>query len=168
MEITEPKPWERQINRGETAKSFEYFCAYRDMPPEERSLAAVAAKFGITENAIWVHSSKNSWVERASKYNDYLDEQKRKSDLRKVEHVRSMSVEAAKKMIQLAVEGAEHLDFTALSPREIREYAKAAVTLAELFKDESSEKLRGMVENSDTGAEVVIYLPEIDDGEGDG
>lgn len=81
--MDERKQWERQ--EGETAKAFEAFCAYRDLPTAERSLRNAWAKYrqqtgnkSVTmPGRFGDWSSGNRWVDRAAAYDDYKDAQSR-------------------------------------------------------------------------------------------
>lgn len=63
-------PWERQL--GEPSDSFEFFCAYRDLAPSERSFKAVGSMFGRTAGTIADRAKKWQWSERTAAYDEHL------------------------------------------------------------------------------------------------
>jgi len=81
--MTTLQPWQQQPN--ETAKAFDAFKIYRDLPPSKRSLSAVVAiiaqnkghKKGTKEVVINGHYSRwqqgNNWVARAKAHDAHLD-----------------------------------------------------------------------------------------------
>lgn len=77
--MTTTQRWDRQD--GETDKAFAAFCIYRDMG-SERSYKDVRIKFGKQPNyerMLQRWGSQHRWVERATAYDAYLDEQKREA-----------------------------------------------------------------------------------------
>jgi len=65
--------WHRRPD--ETAKAFSAFILYRDMPAGERSLRKLGQNQGKTPSYIkylQIWSSRYSWVDRATAYDDYL------------------------------------------------------------------------------------------------
>jgi hypothetical protein len=71
------QPWERRAH--ESAKSFRYFCVYRDMGPERSIVKTVTGE--STAKLRWLEhlSSKWQWVARAAAYDDEVDRQKREA-----------------------------------------------------------------------------------------
>lgn len=157
--------WERMIDEGEAPIHYRYFCEYRDTPIEKRSYDAIAEKFGIKPATVANISCEWNWKQRAAKYDDYVDKEARRLGLAKAERIRLKSLALSERMLNLAGERIEAMSIADLSPRETREYIKAAVALAEVFKDDQS-KQRAYLENEDPSAEVVIYMPEIESEEG--
>lgn len=93
LERLEGNPWDRQ--RSESTRSYERFCTYRDMPPRERTLSRVAKLFGVTKAAIDALSCRYRWVERAEKWNQYKDEQKRQAELEAIKDMARRQAEQA-------------------------------------------------------------------------
>lgn len=58
--------WERQPK--ESPQAYEAFAAYRDMPPDERSYRALAARLGKSATLIGRWGSTHAWQERAAAY----------------------------------------------------------------------------------------------------
>lgn len=68
-ELRDPA-WERQ--RWETAGGYDRFRLYRDLGAT-RSIARVARGAGVSDDAMGDMSAANLWVERARRYDAYLD-----------------------------------------------------------------------------------------------
>lgn len=75
MHGEELHPWDKQ--KGEHAKPFAMFAAFRDMG-YERSLAAIAEKFGLTPGRVQGMASYRKWFDRADAYDRYLDQETQK------------------------------------------------------------------------------------------
>ena len=155
--------WERIVdgNEKETMTNYRYFCEYRDTPVEKRDLAAVAEKFGKSVTSMKNLCARYHWRKRAEKYDDFVDKEARRLGLIKAERIRLSSLTLSERMLKLAEEKIQDMSFKDLTARETREYIKAAVALAEVFKDDNS-KQREYLDAEDTSAEVVIYMPDID------
>lgn len=97
-----PAPWERQD--GETDKAYAAFCIYRDLPPNERSLRAAAAKFyGKDKEKLrrppatfekW--STRWRWVERARAWDEEQDRLAREAQLQAIKEMRERHAEQAR------------------------------------------------------------------------
>jgi hypothetical protein len=81
------EPWERQ--RGETAKAFAAFVAYREQSPDKRTLAAAAratyGERGVRKNGQvigvmqeWIR--RHEWAARAAAWDAHLDDLRRRED----------------------------------------------------------------------------------------
>lgn len=78
----QPKPVQKQYAKtyppdsyppriqGETSKSYAAFCAYLDMPTNERSLRALASKLKTQPSVTGEWSHKHQWQARASTWDD--------------------------------------------------------------------------------------------------
>lgn len=89
-------PWERQP--GESAKAYQAFKAYRDMPPAERSVRKSGgdSKGTARERRFLGWSSEFRWVERAAAWDGHLDR------IRQAERIRS--IRQAERQNQKAVD----------------------------------------------------------------
>ncbi len=63
--------WDRQL--GESSRSWSGFVVYRDLPPSERTIQAVAETIQKTPSLVRRWSAKNNWVSRVSEYDQHLD-----------------------------------------------------------------------------------------------
>lgn len=76
--------WDRV--QGESSKSFEKFCYYRDLG-SERTQKAIAEHFGTTLRNINLLAQKWGWVKRAEGWDDHQDllaQQQRTDEIQKV------------------------------------------------------------------------------------
>lgn len=153
--------WERLIDEGETARKYAYFAAYRDMEPKRRSIDMVAADTGKSVEYLQSLARQYRWNQRVEKFDDFVDRRMRNEGLKRAERIRLASLALSEKMLTLAEQSLDGKTASQLSVRETREYIKAAVALAEVYKDDNA-KQREWLEHEDSGADVVIYLPEID------
>lgn len=94
LERLEGNPWDRQPS--ETAQSYERFCAYRDMPPRERTLPRIATLFAVKDAAVKALSYRFRWVERAEKWDTFKDDQKRQAELDAIRDMARRQAEQAK------------------------------------------------------------------------
>jgi hypothetical protein len=72
------EPWTRL--EDETDKAYRAFCIYRDAGPDKRTHEYVREELGKASGYTrWLEewSSKYDWVDRASAYDDHLEEQRR-------------------------------------------------------------------------------------------
>ena len=69
-------PWE-PIDQ-ETAKAYQAFAAYRDLPADERSLSAASQQLGKTKSLCARGSAQFRWVDRAMAWDTHQDQLKRK------------------------------------------------------------------------------------------
>lgn len=159
--------WERLVDEGESPAQYRMFCDYRDTPPEKRNLEAIAEKFGKALKTVKGYCGYYHWRKRAEKYDDFVDKEARRLGLIKAERIRMTSLNLSERMLKLAEEKIDKMNVADLTARETREYIKAAMALAEVYKDDSS-KQRDYLDAEDSSADVVIYLPEIDTDEGVG
>jgi hypothetical protein len=65
------KVWEKQP--GESDKSWGGFVVYRDLPPSERTIQAVAEKIQKTPSLVRRWSAENNWVSRVTEFDSYID-----------------------------------------------------------------------------------------------
>jgi hypothetical protein len=75
-----PEPWERQD--GESARAYDLFRRYRDLPPRERSLARLVSDVGGAAKGrrrgdVERLSARHEWVRRAGAWDDELDRRRR-------------------------------------------------------------------------------------------
>lgn len=161
--------WERIVDGDmkESTAYYRYFCEYRDTPVEKRDVAEIAKKFGKPVKTMKTICANYHWRKRAEKYDDFVDKEARRLGLIKAERIRLSSLTLSERMLKLAEEKIEDMSFKDLTARETREYIKAAVALAEVFKDDNS-KQREYLDAEDSSADVVIYLPEVDYDENEG
>ena len=168
---TEIKPWDQQ--EGETARAFEYFTAYRDMPPETRTISAVAARYGKSAVAMHKHCNQRNWKERVEAWDREQDRIAQIEAAREIAKVRRKQREAGtfgretaiayieelKNAIDRARETGEPGDALAVAKlSEITQLLKTSAELERIGSGDSGE----VVETRDGGSApaVQIYLPD--------
>lgn len=91
--------WERQ--KGEGSRAFEAFAMYRDMGPA-RTTRKVAQELAKSDTIIRRWSAKWNWVNRATQYDDHLDEQLRLENAESLKAAKKRHVSLSQ-MIQVRV-----------------------------------------------------------------
>lgn len=139
---TGPAPWERQP--GEPARAYGAFCIYRDLPPHERSLRAVAERLGGKRSETgrrstrplerW--SSRWRWVERAARWDEEQDRRAREAQIRAVKDMRERHAKEAMALQQKALERLRAMDPEELSPADVLRYFVEAAKLERLSRGE--------------------------------
>lgn len=106
--MTEDQPIWQRIDY-ERDKAFALFCIYRDLGPT-RSIEKVSVKFleddgeNITSRQLERYSSKFKWVERASAYDDYLDQIQIEKNLEAIEEMNKRHAEDAQTVQKAALD----------------------------------------------------------------
>lgn len=118
--------WERQ--KTESQQAYEAFVCYRDLGVE-RSTAKVAQQLGKSKTLIHRWSSAHEWVERARRYDNYLDGEARREAVKRVKEMTGRQIKIALQLQQKAVEALTLLDLEDMSPKDIREFIKTATEL---------------------------------------
>lgn len=132
--------WERQ--QGESPQAYEAFATYRDMG-SERNIRAVARKLSKSSTIIARWSSTWKWVERARAWDNELTRQAKEAAAKKVKDMTGRHINIAMQLQRKALEALEVLNVEEMSPKDIKEFIKAATELeranrlaeAELDKD---------------------------------
>ena len=160
---TGPAPWERQP--GEPARAYGAFCIYRDLPPHERSLRAVAERLGGKRSETgrrstrplerW--SSRWRWVERAARWDEEQDRRAREAQLRAVKEMRERHAKEAMALQQKALERLKRMDPEELSPKDVLWYFVEAAKLERISRGEPDQIQE---QRSDWVAAVLAAWPE--------
>lgn len=132
--------WERQ--QGESPQAYEAFATYRDMGAE-RNLRAVAQALNKSLTIIGRWSKNWEWVERARAWDNELTRKAKEAAAKKVKDMTGRHINIAMQLQKKALEALEVLDVEEMSPKDIKEFIKAATELeranrlaeAELGKD---------------------------------
>ncbi|MBZ2166997.1 hypothetical protein, partial [Methanobacterium spitsbergense] len=102
----------------ERDKAFLLFSIYRDLGPT-RSLEKVRVKYGeskvekLTSQQIEKYSSKYNWVERASAYDDFLDEKRMEENWKAIEEMNKRQAEDAITVQTKALEDLKDVTYSA-------------------------------------------------------
>ena len=129
--------WERLP--GESAKAYEAFCKYRDMPPGERSLREVAQRLGKSETLISRWSSKYRWVARVQAWDGEVDRKAREAHLRTVKEMRERHARLAVAFQQKVAQRIQMIDPDELTPQELARWLEIATKLERLSRGEPTE-----------------------------
>ena len=127
----------------ETSRQYEAFCIYRDMGIE-RSILKVAYEWseGGHTSKLKEWSSKYHWVERASAYDEYIDEIKR---ARNEEAIIEMSARHAEYSLQIQEKAIEALNLVnpeELKPNDLIKWYDVAVKIERLSRGLSTENIK--------------------------
>lgn len=126
--------WERLP--GESAKAFEAFRLYRDLPPSERSVREVARRLNKNLTTIAQWSSKYRWVERAQAWDDEVDRRAREAHLRAVKEMRERHARYAVALQMKALDRLKQMDPDELEPLEVLKFIVEAAKLERLARGE--------------------------------
>lgn len=129
--------WERLP--GESAKAYEAFCKYRDMPPGERSLREVARRLGKSETLISRWSSQYRWVARVQAWDDEVDRKAREAHLRTVKEMRERHARLAVAFQQKVAQRIQMIDPDELAPQDLARWLEIATKLERLSRGEPTE-----------------------------
>lgn len=84
--------WDRR--KGESAKAFAAFRAYRDLGPD-RSFSKLGRALGKTPQAFEPFSVRNEWVRRCAAWDDEVDRRLQTATLRELEQMRARHIQAS-------------------------------------------------------------------------
>lgn len=130
-----PKPWLRRP--GESAKDYEHFVAYRDLPPATRNFeqayfawaAAQAELTGARQHAAkrppssWYKIAKESdWRARALAWDDYRQELRRIEDEEEAEAVRRKRRDIVGRQLDAIDDALTRMDLQEMTAAELRRY----------------------------------------------
>ena len=176
-----PQPWERQPD--ETARAYEAFCIYRDLPPSERSIKRACQifhgdAFKASKNAIWSEwSRKHNWVERANAWLDEQDRVTREAELDALREMRRRHIQTAQHLVRLGAAQltklAKELEEEAgekLSPAMILKFLKEGALLERLARGEPDSIVRQLLDGKGEDAltfKVVFGKRGADDHDSD-
>ena len=147
-------PWERQPE--ETDSAWGAFAAYRDLGPNERSLAKTGLKIGKPRRNLEAWCSAWDWVARCAAYDSWLDRQGKLIELAEVRDMRKRHVQMAmslqgaaalalNKIIAAERSQVKQADGTmapgplTLKPNEVKELADLGTKLERLTRGEPGE-----------------------------
>lgn len=158
------KLWEKLPE--ETNRQYEAFCIYRDMSIE-RSILKVAQEWssGGHTSKLKEWSSKYHWVERASAYDEHIDEIKR---ARNEEAIIEMSARHANYSLQIqekAIEALKLVKPEELKPNDLIKWYDIAVKIERLSRGLSTENIKQESEFKGVRADAItkenLEKPEI-------
>ncbi|WP_195985365.1 hypothetical protein [Clostridium sp. D33t1_170424_F3] len=118
--------WERQP--GESAKAYEAFASYRDFGAE-RSIQKVSQALSKSLTLIKRWSSEWNWVERSRAWDNELAQQAKAAAVKRVRDMTGRHINIAMQLQKKALEALAALDLEEMSPKDIKEFIKAATEL---------------------------------------
>lgn len=118
--------WERQP--GESAKAYEAFASYRDLG-SERSITKVVQELNKSRALIGRWSKDWDWVERARAWDNELARQAKAAAVKRVQDMTGRHINIAMQLQKKALEALAALDLEEMSPKDIKEFIKAATEL---------------------------------------
>lgn len=118
--------WDRQ--QGESPQAYEAFATYRDMGAE-RSIRAVTQKLLKSYTIIARWSRTWNWVERAREWDNELARRAKAEAVKKVKDMTGRHINIAMQLQKKALEALSSLDVEEMSPKDIKEFIKAATEL---------------------------------------
>ena len=140
-------PWDR-LEKGEGPVSYQYFVAYRDMPPNRRSVVRVARKFDSVPQTLYNISSRCRWSERVDAWDlecQRLSDGAKLSTIQQLnrEHLtelRGLRVLLSKHVGELQIQ-AEQGELEELTLPEIARAYKDVAVLERLIAGQATERV---------------------------
>ncbi len=155
MREEEKHEWDRQAR--ETSRSYELFCVYRNLGPERSLTKARESAEGIPSvPRLKVLCVRWNWVDRARKYDDYLEFQDRLQQEKERREMRKRHAKIAVLGQNIAVKGLERL----LAKVQDDEHAVAPADLTRLF--DTSVKVERLSRGEPTEIEKSEHTGSID------
>lgn len=135
------KSWERLPE--ETSRAYKAFCIYRDMGPS-RSIQKVAQEWssGGHTSRLKEWSSKSHWTERATAYDEYLDEIRRSEQEDEIREMAERHAREAQLLQDKAIEKLESLNIDEMKPQDVVKFYDIAVKIERLSRGVSTENIK--------------------------
>lgn len=151
-----PEPWERQ--KGETARAYEAFVAYRDMGAE-RSHNKVVQTQGKSRATIGAWSSKYEWVKRAAAWDAEQDRIARQAQIDEIKRMRKRHADLANAMLIKAADALKSIPKDEIKATDISRMVETASKLERISRGDVGD----VVEERDGGRATPIvqfYMPD--------
>lgn len=110
-----PKAWDRQ--KGESRQAFDAFAAHRDATT--RSLTEVARGLGKSRALLDRWSSRWSWVERSRAWDQFVDQEKQRSQIEEAREIGVRHARIAAAIQAKVVERIRSIDIERVSLRDM-------------------------------------------------
>lgn len=131
-------PWERRP--GETAKAYEGFRAFRDLPASTRTIRKLNES-GYPQAKNW--SSRWDWHARATAWDDHVARQEDEDRLSALRSMHSNHQRAARAIQQFALAALSRLDIEEASPADVARLLELGARLERVTLSVSVEELQG-------------------------
>lgn len=129
--------------RNETGPAFQAFAIYRDMKPEERSLAKVRVVLGKSRTLVERWSTIWNWVERVEAWDRYQDkiiqQELAKANAKAIVDMKKRHIQASIVMQQKVAAGLSNLDVKKMKPHELSRMERDAVMIERISRDVATE-----------------------------
>ena len=124
-------PWLRRTD--ETSRQYEAFCLYMNMGPE-RSISDVAKMWSKSGATSRLHewASKNQWHNRATAYDDHIEEIKRFRQEEEIKEMAARHTREAQLFQDKAIERLKELDINNLKPQDVIRFYEDGVKIERL------------------------------------
>ena len=150
-----PEPWERQ--KGETAKAFEAFAVYRDMP--HRSIRDVARQLGKSATLISRWSSLHGWQKRVAAWDAEQDRIAREAQINEIKKMRKRHADLANAMLVKATKALQRIPEDEIKATDVSRMVETAAKLERISRGDVGD----VIEERDGGAAtpaVQFYMPD--------
>lgn len=151
--------WERL--KGETSNYYSQFAKYRDLRYEEgeRSLLRTAEVLGMSKRSLEKLSVRFHWVDRAEKYDDFIERQIRKANEEEIIQMGKRHADIAVAMQNKALNALQKIDADDLKANDITNMIKTAIDIERTSRGEATEITKTDA-NVSGEIQVGIYLPD--------
>lgn len=141
-DLPEAQPWDRRA--GEPPRAYAAFRIFRDLPPAQRKLAAVADQVNGSERRARAWAAEWSWRERAEAWDD---ECHRTEDAERLDAIRAMHAvhrRAGRTAVTKAIEAMSLLEAEEMPPAMIARFLELGAKLERSTLLVSVEELQGV------------------------
>ena len=148
--------WDKQ--KGETAKAFESFAAYRDLGPMLRTHNKVHEITGAHIRTIQEWSGKHKWVERVEAWDAYNDKKRQVENLEKVNAMNDEQFSLGKALLVKAAKALTRIPDDEIKASDIARMVEVGSKLQRISLGAANE----VVEERDGGKAlnpVQFYIP---------
>ena len=150
------KPWERQD--GESVKAFEAFCTYRDMG-SERSLQKTGQALGKSKVLMENWSSKFSWVDRVTAWDDEQDRIARKEQINDIKKMRKRHADLATAMLVKAAKALAKIPESEIKASDVSRMVEVASRLEQKSRGDTTDAVEMREAEEKQQSPVLFYMP---------
>lgn len=150
-----PEPWERQ--KGESAKAFEAFAAYRDM--KNRSLSKVGRALGKSKALMERWSSMYEWQKRTAAWDAEQDRIARQTQIDEIIKMRKRHADLASAMLVKAAQALKRIPIDEVKAADLSRMVETGAKLERISRGDVSD----VIEERDGGAAIPVvqfYMPD--------
>lgn len=151
----DPEPWERQ--KGESAKAFEAFAVYRDMP--NRSIREVARQLDKSRTIIGRWSSTHEWQKRIAAWDAEQDRIARQAQTEAIKKMRKDHAALANAMLVKAAKALKKIKDDEIKASDLSRLVEVGAKLERISRGDVGD----VIEERDGGPSiptVQFYIPD--------